>query len=83
MNKTNHKIVLQSKDWLMQALFELMQKQSYDSITITKLCQKADLSRRTFYRLFNSKDDVLNEKLYLLTLEFFNTLHIFLNSLKF
>ena len=40
MNKTNHKIVLQSKDWLMQALFELMQKQSYDSITITKLCQK-------------------------------------------
>ncbi len=73
MNRTNHKIALQSKECIMNALIELMKKQSYDSITITKICQKADLSRRTFYRLFESKEDVLNENLHLLTLKYIDS----------
>lgn len=74
MNNTNYKIALQSKEWFMDALFDLMKKYSYDSITISQLCRKADLSRRTFYRLFHSKEDVLDAKLHLLILEFLTSL---------
>lgn len=67
MNRTNYKIALQSKEWLTNALFELIDKYDYNSITISQICRKADLSRRTFYRLYNSKEDILVEKIASLT----------------
>lgn len=42
-----------------ETLLELMLEQSYASITVKMLCEKAGLSRMTFYRLFESKEDVL------------------------
>lgn len=41
------------------ALLELMQKQSYESITVTQLCQSAGITRRIFYHLFTSKTGAL------------------------
>lgn len=40
----------------MQAL---MARQSYDSISVSQLCREAGLSRKTFYRLFSTKADVI------------------------
>ena len=40
-------------------LLRLMGEMSYSEISVTELCQRADLSRKTFYRLFGCKDDVL------------------------
>ena len=59
MNASTNPTALQSKQWIYEALFTLMSIKPYNSITISELTKKADLSRRTFYRNFDSKDDVL------------------------
>lgn len=41
------------------ALLSSMGEQLYDNISVSALCQKAGLSRKTFYRLFSEKNDVL------------------------
>ncbi len=41
------------------SLLELMEKKPYSDITITELCEKLDMPRKTFYRYFDSKEDAL------------------------
>lgn len=50
---------LQSQQWIVDSLITLMQKKPYQQITIMDICRKADLSRQTFYNVFNHKEDVL------------------------
>lgn len=59
MNTTNEKIAEQSKKKLVNALLVVMNQYNYKEITITQLAQEARLSRKTFYRLFSNKEDVL------------------------
>lgn len=59
MNRTNGRIAEESKKKFVAALLELMKVYPYADITITQLSQEAELSRKTFYRLFDDKDDVL------------------------
>ncbi|MBO7252763.1 MAG: TetR/AcrR family transcriptional regulator [Oscillospiraceae bacterium] len=40
-------------------LVRAMLKYSYQDIKVTSLCESSGLSRRNFYRLFDTKDDVL------------------------
>ena len=49
----------QSKKRMVQALLRLMRQYPYREITITQITQEAQLFRRTFYRLFSDKDDIL------------------------
>lgn len=44
---------------LETAFLSLALQQNYDDITISAICQKAGLSRKVFYRLFENKNDVL------------------------
>ena len=60
MNTTNGKIAEQSKKKIADALLAVMRQYDYKEITITQLAQEAKLSRKTFYRLFGDKDDVLS-----------------------
>lgn len=50
----------QSCTWIVQALFKLLENQSYETITVTQIANQAQLSRRTFYRLFSDKAAVLD-----------------------
>ncbi len=59
MNKTNGKIAEQSKQKILKALLYVMEQYDFKEITVTQISQEAQLSRKTFYRLFSSKDDVL------------------------
>lgn len=59
MNRTNGRIAEESKKKFVGALLELMKVYPYGDITVTQLSQEADLSRKTFYRLFGDKDDIL------------------------
>lgn len=59
MNKTNWKIAEQSKQKMVQALLAVMEQYDYKEITVTQITQEAQLSRKTFYRLFSNKDDIL------------------------
>ena len=42
------------------ALLELMQKISFEDISVTQLCQTAGISRRVFYHLFSNKTGALH-----------------------
>jgi len=60
MDHKNNKIAEQSKKWLMNALLSLMDEKPFRDITITEISNRADLARRTFYRNFKTKDEVLS-----------------------
>lgn len=45
---------------LEQCLLELMVDIPYDNITIGQICEQAGISRKSFYRYFDSKDDCLH-----------------------
>ena len=47
-----------TKDYITIALYYLMSKYDYDSITVTDICAKARVSRMSFYRYFNNKEDI-------------------------
>lgn len=50
----------QRQRWIENGLLELMQNRKYEGINVTDLCDHLQLSRRSFYRYFDSLDDVLN-----------------------
>lgn len=43
-----------------QCLLENMRRCAYSSISVSDLCAQAGISRNTFYRYYDSKDDVLD-----------------------
>ena len=59
MSQSQLKTSLRSKRLLAQGLLQLMEQQPYEQITITQICQQAQLVRQTFYRNFASKEEVL------------------------
>nr|WP_319487342.1 IS3 family transposase [uncultured Caproiciproducens sp.] len=59
MKDTQNPIALRSKEWLTKALLELMKNKPFQEISISEIAEKADLSRRTFYRSFSSKEEVI------------------------
>lgn len=40
---------------------QLMEKQDYSEITISEICSKAGVTRMSFYRNFESKEDILKK----------------------
>ena len=47
-------------DRFLSALLSLLKTEKFKNITITQLCQEANLSRKTFYENFKKKDDLLS-----------------------
>lgn len=58
--QSNNHQVIYSLNALSQALYQLMQKNSFENITITQICQTAQITRRTFYRNCSSKLDLVD-----------------------
>lgn len=56
-------IAIRSQRMISDALIRLMQRQPYNTITITQICQEADIARKTFYRNFEDKEDILDFQL--------------------
>lgn len=59
MYEGNNPTALNSREWLVNALLTLMETKPYSKITVKDICQKADLSRQTFYNFFETKDDII------------------------
>lgn len=59
MKDSENPIATRSKNMLVKALFDLMEEKPLKEISISQLTTKADLSRRTFYRLFETKEDII------------------------
>ncbi len=60
MIKSNHSLAKKSQKWIVSALLSIMETMPYKKITIIQICTIAQVDRRTFYRNFTSKDDVID-----------------------
>lgn len=65
-----NKTAVQSQCMIADALYRLMQKKEFHRITITEICEEADVGRKTFYRNFDWKEDVVDFQLSLLCAEY-------------
>jgi len=68
--KHTNPVALQSQQMISDALLRLMEREPFQSITITKICQEADIARKTFYRSFETKEDIIDYQLDQLYLDF-------------
>ncbi len=59
-----------SKLWMENTLLKLMQTENYQEITIQEITDNAGLSRRTFYRNYSSKDEIIQGCFYKIWLEY-------------
>lgn len=42
------------------AMFELLERKSIDSITVTDICREADINRGTFYKYYRDVRDLFD-----------------------
>ncbi len=57
-------------EYITDALLMRMRKKDYKDISITEICEKAGVTRMSFYRNFESKEDILKKWLTTITDEF-------------
>jgi AcrR family transcriptional regulator len=48
-------------EYITDALLLLMEKKPYHDISVTELCERAGVTRMSFYRNFESKEDILRK----------------------
>ncbi|MDD3277958.1 MAG: TetR/AcrR family transcriptional regulator [Lachnospiraceae bacterium] len=59
MYQGNNPSAIKSREWIREALIRLLANQPYAKIAIKDVCLEADLSRQTFYQIYESKDEVM------------------------
>ena len=59
MYKGTNPSAIRSQKWIANSLISLMQKKMIKDITVKEVMEKSDLSRQTFYQVFDSKEEVL------------------------
>lgn len=57
------KRIQRSKARTVQAMCELVAEVPYDKINITMICDRADITRGTFYKYYKNKDEILESEL--------------------
>ena len=74
MNDSQNPSALRSKALITESLLKLMHELPYEEITVKRIILDTDLVRKTFYRNFESKDDVLDSIINKAIDEYVNTL---------
>ena len=74
MNESDNPSAIRSKKQITDALLRLMEDHPYEEITVKQIVLETDLVRKTFYRNFSSKDDVLNAYIYARVCEYCDAL---------
>ena len=75
MNDSKNPSAIRSKTEITDALVRLMERYPYSEITVKQIVLEAGLVRKTFYRNFTSKDDVLDSLLDAFILEYTTELY--------
>ncbi|HUM84835.1 MAG TPA: TetR/AcrR family transcriptional regulator [Lachnospiraceae bacterium] len=52
---------VRSQNTFTAAVLEMMKSTAFSKITVKAICEKAQLSRQTFYEFFDSKEDVIRQ----------------------
>ena len=63
---------VRSQKEITDVLFKLMQKYPYEEITVKQIILESKLARKTFYRNFESKNDVLISHIKRILLDYFD-----------
>ena len=61
MAKKQHPAALESKRLIQNALMETLRYKGFQDITVSEICDKANVSRRTFYRHYKNTVEVLEK----------------------
>ena len=59
MDKEIDRTLNRAQKYFINALLTLMEEKPYGEISVSELSERAQYDRRTFYRYFKSKDDIL------------------------
>ena len=60
MNQSQNPSSIRSRKEITDALLKLMHEHPYQDISVKQIILETNLARRTFYRNYESKDDVLD-----------------------
>lgn len=58
-----NKTAIQSQHMIADALFSLLKRKPFEKITVTEICEEAAIGRKTFYRNFEMREDVIEFRL--------------------
>ena len=72
MNDSNNPSAIRSRKQITDALLLLMEKYPYAEISVKQIVLETDLVRKTFYRNFESKDDVLRSYIRTILRDYFD-----------
>ena len=68
--KHKNKTAIRSQNMISDALFNLLKRKPFHHITITEICEEAAIGRKTFYRNFEFKEDIIHFQLDLMLNEY-------------
>lgn len=75
MKKSQNPSAIRSRKLLTESLLKLMESKAFDAINITELTESCELTRKTFYRNFSSKEEILQDYIDTLFEEYLNALN--------
>ena len=75
MYESNNPSALKSQSVITETLLFLMKKYPYDEISVKQIILEAKLARKTFYRNFESKEDVLLSYIRGILLDYFTNVN--------
>jgi AcrR family transcriptional regulator len=52
-----------TRNYIFEAFYELLSRNNINDINVSEICEKAGVSRMSFYRNFKSKEDLINKSL--------------------
>ena len=55
---SNRKSKNKTKGLISLALYSLLLRKNYEDISVKEICERAGVSRMSFYRYYNKKDDI-------------------------
>lgn len=58
-----NKTAIRSQHMIADALFSLMKRKPFQQISVTEICKEATIGRKTFYRNFELREDVIDFQL--------------------
>lgn len=74
MNPSQNPSAIRSKNEITSSLLQLMKAYPYSEITVKQILLEAHIARKTFYRNFLSKDDVLDSYINCIMFQYVNSL---------
>lgn len=74
MNPSQNPSAIRSKNEITSSLLQLMKAYPYSEITVKQILLESHIARKTFYRNFLSKDDVLDSYINCIMFQYVNSL---------